>query len=117
MDKSAPLLVAALALVLSGCVSYSQMQAKPPMITATSAKSPDEVVGCIAPRWADLAQVSVFPDGDAQIVNATGAGPGQVLYQISVRPQGEGSHIEYRQMTNRTGAGYGIAQSAVEACR
>lgn len=117
MHKPARLLAAALAIALSGCVSYSQMRDKPPMITATSAKSPDEVVGCIAPRWADLAQISVFPDGGAQVINATGAGPDQVLYQVSVLPQGEGSLIEYRQMTSRTGAGYGRAQSAVEACR
>lgn len=110
-------LIAILTVSLAGCVSYSEMRAKPPMITAASEKSPDEVVGCIAPRWADLAQVSVFPDGNAQIVNATGAGPDQVLYQVSVQAAGEGSWIEYRQMTNRTGAGYGIAQSAIEACR
>lgn len=110
--------LAAIAVVtLAGCASYAEMQARPPMFALQSDRSVDQVLGCIAPKWAEFTAPSIVPDGEGKVVSALGRGPEQVMMQASIWPAGEGSTIEYRQAGSISTGTFRRAQEAVRACR
>jgi hypothetical protein len=86
------LLFSALVL-LSGCVSYSEMQSRVPALEFDSAKAPDVYAGCVAPKlmeiWPGL--VTIIPDGQSPVVTVTSPGGGAITATLTIEPIATGS--------------------------
>lgn len=105
------------ALLLAGCVSYGEMQERMPMFALDSERPVDEVLGCIAPQWAEFTSPNIVPDGQGKVMSALGRGPEQILMQVSIWPAASGSRIEYRQAGGISTGAFRRAQEAVRACQ
>lgn len=106
------------AMLLSGCVmhsTYSSIQQRAPAIAFQTDKSAVEYLACLHPRLIDIwPSTSLVNDGDAKVL--TSAEP-QMLATATIRPDGDGAAVEYRQANDMTVANYGRAREAVNACR
>lgn len=100
------------ALSLAGCVGYAKTQGSEPQLVYASAKSQDAYLGCIAPRFMEIAvQSTTVRDGGSWVVALPGA-----TATVSIHADGAGSRIEYRQMHELEWGSYGRAREAVSAC-
>lgn len=56
-------------LLLAGCVSYADIQARPPVHEGKTSKTPDQVANCVLPKWMESsASTHIVPDGDARVI-------------------------------------------------
>lgn len=105
-------------MLLSGCVSYSEMQAKAPVLELDSAKSPDTYAGCVAPKFMEIwpGMVSVIPDGENTVVAVAAAG-GTMTATVTIAPTAPGSHVTLREMSHiNLGSVYERARVATKSC-
>lgn len=106
------MMFAALAL-LAGCSTVSSLQSKDPE-TFRSEKSPGAVVICISDGWLQKnPETRVNPTAGGQRIIAGNAYMGQTYLIADVRPDGEGSVIEYRAISM---PGSSWPKSTVSAC-
>ena len=57
------------AVLLAGCVSYADIQKRPPVHEGKTSKSPDQVASCVLPKWMETsASAHIVPDGDARVI-------------------------------------------------
>lgn len=97
---------------LSGCVSYAKTQGSEPQLVYASAKSQDSYLGCISPRFMEIAvQSTTVRDGESWVVALPGA-----TATVSIHADGTGSRVEYRQMHELKWGSFGRAREAVSAC-
>ena len=106
------------AVALSGCAmqsTYEQIKDREPAIVLTSGKAPDVYLGCLAPRFAEIWPTAVtLKDGDSTVITVT---VGQVIATATMKPQGSGTLVEYRQWNDMNVANFKRARSAVSACK
>lgn|GEM_PF-5262215 len=113
------LLFSALVL-LSGCVSYSEMQSRVPALEFDSAKAPDVYAGCVAPKlmeiWPGL--VTIIPDGQSTVVTVASPGGDAITATLTIEPIATGSHVLLREMPHiNVGSAFKRAQTAVHSCK
>ena len=101
---------------IAACSTYSETQARAPMVEVSTAKTVDAYLGCVTPMFAEFWQVAVLPDGDARILTASGGGASKIIATITVTPTDSGSTVAYRQMHDATGRGFGKYQDKVRTC-
>jgi hypothetical protein len=86
------------ALLLSGCVTYSEMQQRPAQHEADSSKSPQAYVDCALPGFVDLqADTHAMKDGTAMvIVGPISTRGGDIGMTVTATPRENGSHVALR---------------------
>lgn len=102
--------------LLTGCASYSEMQARAPTLEWTTEKTPGEFVSCAAPKLMTYWETTkVIPDGETKVISVPLRGGG-MLMTITVTPVGDGSRVAYRQMNRPIAGEYTAAIEAVRSC-
>jgi hypothetical protein len=109
--------------LLSGCVSYTQMQERPPALEFQSTKTPGAYAACVSPKFMDIwpGQVALIPDGDKTVVTVAGpsGAPGAgMTATLTITSETSGSHVVLREMPHiNIGSGFKRAQDAAQSCK
>lgn len=93
--------VAAAVVGLTGCATYSEMQARPAEYVANTTKSPEAFATCVLPKMVETnAAAHVIADGTARtvIVPIGGGTPKAVMVTVMAVPRGHATHVEMRHM-------------------
>lgn len=92
------IMLAIIAMMLSGCATYSEMQQKSPDMTLRTAKSPQSFVDCALPRMVDMqADAHAIPDqGNVVIVAPIGNRGGDLAATVTASPTDSGSAVYIR---------------------
>lgn len=87
-----------LALLASGCATYSQIQSKAPRFSGLTAKSPESFLECAAPKILEIRGLArVIPDGASRVIVVTDATGLATMLTVTASPSGQGSHVALRQ--------------------
>lgn len=92
--------ILAAVVLLSGCASYSEMQATEPLLELTTSKTPDAYAGCVMPKARELwrSMVTIAPDGQSQVISvATNA---STLSTTTIAPRDDGSKVTFRAVSS-----------------
>ncbi len=107
-------------LLLSGCVSYSEMQDRAPALEFESSKAPNVYAGCVTPKLMEIwpGWVTLIPDGQNTVVTVASADSGTITATLTIEPTATGSHVLLREMPHiNIGSAFERGQDAVQSCQ
>jgi hypothetical protein len=102
-------------IVLAGCVSYSELQLRAPLIEYETSTATSDVQNCITTLMLDRYTVTLIPlpVGQQIIGSASTDGP---IVTIDVVPFESGTRVIYRQVNNITALGWKKFHTRVREC-
>ncbi|QNK01686.1 hypothetical protein [Dyella telluris] len=104
--------------LLTGCVSYGEIQQRKPLFTAHTDKSPQTYLECVQPKWMEENTFAhIVPNGDDRTLvmpnPGTGA-QGQVLSTLSATKSATGTEVAMRTLPSISS--FSKRRGEAEAC-
>jgi hypothetical protein len=91
----------ALAAMLAGCATYSDLKERPADFTGSTSKSPQAYLECVVPKWTDeYAGSHIITDGGGLVLIAPvgGGTPSVVAMTLTATSMDGGTRIEMKHL-------------------